>query len=114
MRAHTLANTGNKLSLVTKKDVKGAVYSMCVCNGKLVAGIGKKVSVFKWTAETDESRCVCVSVYVCVLVCVRVWVCVGVWVYMCIYKSGWTGATGATNIYIIHIIYIYIYIYIRI
>jgi hypothetical protein len=45
---------GRKLQLVGKKEVKGAVYSMSPLNGKIVAGIGKKVSVFKWAASDED------------------------------------------------------------
>ena len=42
-----------KLSLVTEKDVKGAVYSLDVLDGKLLAGINSRVHLFTW-ADISE------------------------------------------------------------
>ena len=39
--------------LVTAKEVRGAIYSLCPFNGKLVAGIGSKVQLFRWADRPD-------------------------------------------------------------
>nr|CAB3236585.1 DNA damage-binding protein 1 [Phallusia mammillata] len=43
----------NKLSLVTHKEVKGAVYSLCEFNGNVLASINNTVCIFQWKGERE-------------------------------------------------------------
>lgn len=46
-------DSNRQCQLVTVKEVRGAVYSMCPFNGRLVAGIGSKVQLFRWADRPD-------------------------------------------------------------
>eukprot|EP01041_Mallomonas_annulata_P009800 gene9800-20388_t len=41
------------VSLMTQREVKGAVYSIGTLDGKIIAGIGSKVQLFKWMPRDD-------------------------------------------------------------
>ncbi|XP_068656195.1 DNA damage-binding protein 1a-like [Aristolochia californica] len=45
-----------KLSLITEKETKGAVYSLNAFNGKLLAAINQKIQLYKWMLRDDGSR----------------------------------------------------------
>ncbi|ESN93168.1 hypothetical protein HELRODRAFT_187538 [Helobdella robusta] len=42
-----------KLILVSEKEVKGAVYSICEFNGKLLAAVNSSIRLFEWTSEKE-------------------------------------------------------------
>lgn len=42
-----------KLTQVTEKEVKGAVYSLGEFNGKVLASINSTVRLFEWTTDKD-------------------------------------------------------------
>jgi len=48
-----------KLIQVSSKDVKGAVYSICEFNGKLLVSINNSVAVYEWTAEKELRQDCC-------------------------------------------------------
>jgi DNA damage-binding protein 1 len=41
--------------LLTEKDVKGAVFSLASLHGRVVAGVGSKIQVFRWVQRDDGS-----------------------------------------------------------
>ncbi|VEN37337.1 unnamed protein product [Callosobruchus maculatus] len=43
----------NKLTQVSEKEIKGACYSLCEFNGKLLASINSTVRLFEWTNEKE-------------------------------------------------------------
>ncbi|XP_044745823.1 DNA damage-binding protein 1 [Coccinella septempunctata] len=43
----------NKLTHVSEKEIKGACYSLCEFNGKILATINSTVRLFEWTAEKE-------------------------------------------------------------
>jgi len=43
-----------RLNLIIEKDAKGAVYSLAAMNGKLAAGVGSKVQIYRVTNEKDD------------------------------------------------------------
>lgn len=42
-----------KLTQVSDKEVKGAVYSLVEFNGKVLASINSTVRLFEWTSDKD-------------------------------------------------------------
>ena len=44
-----------RVTLVTQRDVKGAVYTLGELDGKVLAGIGSKVQLFKWIPREDPT-----------------------------------------------------------
>lgn len=48
----------NKLVQIAEKEVKGAPYSLCEFNGKLLAGINSTVRLYEWTKERElQNEC---------------------------------------------------------
>ncbi|CAK8675984.1 unnamed protein product [Clavelina lepadiformis] len=43
----------NKLTVVSSKTVRGAVYSLCEFNGNVLASINNTVCVYQWTVERE-------------------------------------------------------------
>lgn len=42
-----------RVRLLTQRDVKGSVYTIATLDGKILAGIGSKVQLFKWVPHED-------------------------------------------------------------
>ncbi|KAL2490773.1 CPSF A domain-containing protein [Abeliophyllum distichum] len=42
-----------KLQLIVEKETKGAIYSLNVLNGKLLAAINQKIRLYKWMLRDD-------------------------------------------------------------
>ena len=55
-RLLVLKLTGGKLTLVAETEVKGCVYTLAAFNGKLLAGINAKVTLFKWVKRDSGSQ----------------------------------------------------------
>ena len=71
---------GGKLALVEKKEVKGAVYSLQPFQGKLLASIGSKLMLYRWTQrEARLPACPPARLPACpparLPACVAAWAC---------------------------------------